>query len=155
MADNFDEKSGLVFSETPWGRWAQTIEDIHILIKVQRGTSPKSIKCIIQPRRIKISVAEKVIVEGELCDKVVADESIWTLEDREDLQITLVKAIKDAANCWKSLLKSEHLVDPLTFNEMEKKMVLERFQRENPGFDFSKSDVSGNFHGGGPKLPSS
>ena len=63
MADNFDEKSGLVFSETPWGRWAQTIEDIHILIKVQRGTSPKSIKCIIQPRRIKISVAEKVIVE--------------------------------------------------------------------------------------------
>ena len=66
MADNFDEKSGLVFSETLWGKWAQTIEDIHILIKVQRGTSPKSIKCIIEPRRIKISVAEKVIVE--VCD---------------------------------------------------------------------------------------
>ena len=63
MADNFDEKSGLVFNKTPWGQWGQTIEDIHILINVQRGTNPKSIKCIIEPRRIKISVAERTIVE--------------------------------------------------------------------------------------------
>ena len=63
MADNFDEKSGLVFSDAPWGKWGQTIEDVYILIKVKKGTSPKSIKCIIEPSRLKISVAEKTIVE--------------------------------------------------------------------------------------------
>ena len=85
MADNFDEKSGLVFSETLWGKWAQTIEDIHILIKVQRGTSPKSIKCIIEPRRIKISVAEKVIVEVRDtyrtylgCDRFTHSYTMWS-----------------------------------------------------------------------------
>ena len=57
--------------------------------------------------------------------------SLYTfLEDREDLRITLVKTFKDPSKCWKSLLKNENSADPLTFNEMEKKMVLERFQRE-------------------------
>lgn len=45
-----------------------------------------------------------------------------------------MKAHKDPSNCWKSLLKGDNVVDPLTFNEMEKKMVLERFQREVLGF---------------------
>ena len=35
---------------------------------------------------------------------------------------------------------------------MEKKMTLERFARENPGFDFSNADISGNFQGGGPNM---
>eukprot|EP00795_Rhopilema_esculentum_P000826 gene826-10568_t len=153
MADNFDERSGLIFSEAPWGKWGQTIEDVQILIKVDKGTVSKAIKCNIYPKKIRVVIKENTILEGNLFDKVVADECIWTLEDREDLRITLVKVNKDAANCWKSLLEDKFPVDPWTFSEMEKKMVLERFQRENPGFDFSKSDVSGNFHGGGPSLP--
>ena len=63
MADNFDEKSGIVFSGAPWGKWGQTIEDVHILIQVQKGTSPKAIKCTIEPKRIKVSVAGKTIIE--------------------------------------------------------------------------------------------
>lgn len=53
---------------------------------------------------------------------------------------------------------------------MEKKLTLERFQNEvlaiinvsvvillsivtqNPGFDFSGASITGNYHGGGPKL---
>jgi hypothetical protein len=36
---------------------------------------------------------------------------------------------------------------------MEKKATLERFSQENPGFDFSGAEVTGNFQGGGPTLP--
>lgn len=52
------------------------------------------------------------------------------LEDNELVRIILVKSGRDAANCWHSLLTNEYLADPWTFNEMEKKLTLERFQKE-------------------------
>lgn len=84
----------------------------------------------------------------------MADESTWVLEDNELVRIILVKSGRDAANCWHSLLSNQYSADPWIFNEMEKKLTLERFQKENPGFDFSKAEISGNYSGGGPKLPS-
>ena len=47
-----------------------------------------------------------------------------------------MKVNKDATNCWKSLLEDKFPVDPWTFSEMEKKMVLERFQREVSYFNY-------------------
>ena len=46
------------------------------------------------------------------------------------MRIALVKSGRDASNCWKSLLTDQYVVDPWTFNEMEKKLTLERFQNE-------------------------
>lgn len=51
-------------------------------------------------------------------------------EDNELVRIILVKSGRDAANCWHSLLINEYSADPWTFNEMEKKLTLERFQKE-------------------------
>lgn len=51
-------------------------------------------------------------------------------EDNELVRIILVKSGRDAANCWPSLLSNEYSADPWTFNEMEKKLTLERFQKE-------------------------
>ena len=41
-----------------------------------------------------------------------------------------MKSSRDAASGWKSLLANEYSADPWTFNEMEKKLTLERFQKE-------------------------
>ena len=43
--------------------------------------------------------------------------------------------------------------DAATMDAMEKRATLERFARENPGFDFSGATVTGNYTGGGPALP--
>ena len=43
--------------------------------------------------------------------------------------------IKDIA--WLSLFKNQYKPDPVVLTEMRKKLDLERFQMENPGFDFS------------------
>ena len=51
-------------------------------------------------------------------------------EDRSLLRIVLIKSNRDAANCWKSLLQGKYEADLLAFNNMEKKLTLERFQRE-------------------------
>ena len=41
-----------------------------------------------------------------------------------------MKSDRDAANCWKSLLVGQYAVDPFQFQNMEKKLTLERFQKE-------------------------
>ncbi len=53
---NFDEKSGLVYSSTPWGQWAQTIEDVFIEVNVADGTRAKDIVCSIRPNTINLTV---------------------------------------------------------------------------------------------------
>lgn len=54
----------------------------------------------------------------------------FDVEDRTLLRIVLVKSSRDAANCWRSLLQGKYEADPLAFTNMEKKLTLERFQRE-------------------------
>ena len=51
-------------------------------------------------------------------------------EDKKLLRIVLVKSHRDAANCWKSLLKGQYAADPYVFDQMERKLTLERFQNE-------------------------
>ncbi|KAG9490847.1 nudC domain-containing protein 2 isoform X2 [Eleutherodactylus coqui] len=118
MSVNFEERSGVVPCETPWGSWYQTMEE--------------------------------VFIEGRLYDSTISDESTWTLEDKKLIRIVLTKSNRDAGNCWPSLLEGEYSADPWVQDEMQKKLTLERFQRENPGFDFSRAEISGNYSKGGP-----
>jgi hypothetical protein len=74
-------------------------------------------------------------------------------EDQKLVQITLVKSSREAKNCWKSLLKDQFEMDAWTLMQTEKKMALEKFQRQHPGFDFSGADITGNYvDGGAPDL---
>ena len=52
------------------------------------------------------------------------------IEDNEMIRIILVKSGREASNCWSSLLEDKYTCDPMTFDKMEKKLTLERFQRE-------------------------
>jgi hypothetical protein len=149
---NFEEKSGLVECKTPWGSWGQTVDEIFIHVDVPDGTKSSDVKCSIKPKAIDLSVAKKDILKGAFWGVVLPDDCVWTLEDNKFLRIILVKSGREASNCWRSLLDDDYEADPAVFNEMEKKLTLERFQRENPGFDFSGAEVTGNYHKGGPKL---
>ncbi|KAG8579117.1 hypothetical protein GDO81_010723 [Engystomops pustulosus] len=124
MSVNFDERSGVVPCKTPWGCWYQTMEEVFIE------------------------------VQGRLYDSTISDESTWTLEDKKLIRIVLTKTNRDAGNCWSSLLEGEYSADPWVQDEMQKKLTLERFQRENPGFDFSGAEISGNYSKGGPDFSS-
>jgi hypothetical protein len=61
MADHFDEKSGVVNSRTPWGTWAQTIEEVFIEVDVSPGTRGKDVKCEIKVKSISCIVHGKEI----------------------------------------------------------------------------------------------
>ncbi|KAM4675571.1 nudC domain-containing protein 2 [Discoglossus pictus] len=150
MSGNFEERSGVVSCVTPWGSWYQTMEEVFIEVQVPPGTQAKEIQCKLGSRDITLAVKGKDILKGRLFDTTITDEGTWTLEDRKLIRIILMKCNRDAGNCWASLLEGEYAADPLVQDEMQKKLTLERFQKENPGFDFSGADISGNYSKGGP-----
>lgn len=54
----------------------------------------------------------------------------------------LAKARK--AETWPSVFRRHAPMDALATTEDQKRMLLERFQQENPGFDFSGAEINGN-----------
>ena len=72
MSD-FDERSGIVQCKTPWGSWAQTMEEVVVEVDVPAGTRSRDVRCSIQPRSIALSVVGKEIF------KVVA---VWWIVSR-------------------------------------------------------------------------
>ncbi|NWR57071.1 NUDC2 protein, partial [Bucorvus abyssinicus] len=171
MSAPFEERSGVVPCGTPWGRWYQTLEEVFIEVQVPPGTRAKDIRCSLQSRHIALSVRGREVLQGKLFDSTITDEGTWTLEDNKLIRIVLMKTNRDAGNCWTSLLENEYAADPWVQDQMQRKLTLERFQREassrttitpyilclhteNPGFDFSGAEISGNYSKGGPDFSS-
>mmetsp|Transcript_26993 Transcript_26993/g.26623 ORF Transcript_26993/g.26623 Transcript_26993/m.26623 type:complete len:80 (-) Transcript_26993:20-259(-) len=62
--------------------------------------------------------------------------------DNDELVINLQKMRK--AETWASCCKRHGELDAFTKTEVQKQLMLERFQQENPGFDFSNAEFNGN-----------
>ena len=157
MSSCFDDKAGIVSSNTEWGSWCQTMEDVTITVKVPSTIRSKHVSISILPTSISCSVFNDLKFKGEFVERVIPDESTWTLEDEDGariIRIMLCKSNKTPESCWKSLLVNSYQADVSTYDGMQKKMLQERFQREHPGFDFSQAEVSGNYQNGGPKFDS-
>ncbi|XP_028906865.1 nudC domain-containing protein 2 [Ornithorhynchus anatinus] len=154
MSGSFEERSGVVWCGTPWGRWYQTLDEVVVEVRVPPGTRAQDIRCGLHSRHLALRLNGRHILQGKLFDSTIADEGTWTLEDRKMVRIVLTKTKRDAGNCWSSLLENEYVADPWVQDQMQKKLTLERFQNENPGFDFSGAEISGNYSKGGPDFSS-
>uniref|UniRef100_A0A8C2VF39 CS domain-containing protein n=1 Tax=Chinchilla lanigera TaxID=34839 RepID=A0A8C2VF39_CHILA len=132
MSAPFEERSGVVPCGRLRGQWYQTLEEVFTEVQVPPGTRAQDIQCGLQSQHVALAVGGQEILKGKLFDSI-ADEGTWTLEDRKMVY---------AANCWTSLLESEYAADPWVQHQM--------FQKENPGFDFSGAEISGNYAKGGP-----
>lgn len=150
---HFDETSGVVACNTQWGRWYQTMEEVYVEVSLEPGTTSKQVKVSITPKQLTVAVKGVNLIKGDFPSTVKSDEAVWTIEDKKFMRICLPKVLTTADQCWKSLLIGQYEVDPYTYDQMEKKLTLQRYQFENPGMDFSGAEISGNYHGGGPKLP--
>lgn len=140
---HFDEKSGIVSVKTPWGRWWQIVDEVFIEVEIPPGTPGKECYIKIEAKYIECRVTDKCYFKGALYKPIRVQESTWSLEERKTILILLEKAEKyENENIWPSLLEKEYSADPLTQHEMLKKLDLEKFQTENPGFNFSGAELS-------------
>ncbi|XP_059141086.1 nudC domain-containing protein 2-like [Physella acuta] len=152
MSD-FDERSGVIRCKTEWGCWWQTIDEVTIEIHSDTELKSKQIECKTKVKHIQVKINGTIILEGDLYEAVHADDTVWTLEDKRMIRICLSKSHNTAAHCWPSLLVGKYAADPVIYDQMQRKLTLQRFQYENPGMDFSGASLTGNYHDGGPQLP--
>ncbi|KAG8224817.1 hypothetical protein J437_LFUL002263 [Ladona fulva] len=140
---HFDERSGIVTCATPWGRWWQTVQEVNIEVNIPSGTRGREIKVKLLANEIECMVKGEVVFKGKLFGTVRSDEMVWTIEDGNKIWIVLTKVSQIRKDeVWGSLLKDNYAADPYTLHEMRKKLDLEWFQIENPGFDFSQAKLS-------------
>jgi len=137
--------------------WDQTIDDINIYIKPPPALLPKNQETLkkqlmpgeplpklevkIKSNHVAVGVKGiKPFIDEDLTNLCVESESLWMIED-DELHIQLQKSLK--AEVWGCVFKGHNALDPLAKQEVQKKLLLERFQEENPGFDFSGADFNG------------
>ncbi|KAF4668200.1 NudC domain-containing protein 2 [Perkinsus olseni] len=123
--------------------WEQTQDEVHIYVKLPPGcTKASQLSILLDPKRVKLSLrgANQFYLNHEPAGLVDKDDSTWFIEDGE-VHIILAKARK--AELWPSCFEGQAQLDAFTQNELSKKLMLERFQEENPGFDFSGAEFNG------------
>lgn len=103
---------------TPRYYWTQTIGEATVYVDVPSGTRSKDVSCVIEPRRLKLTVrgagsateghSSDVLIEGELPSAVSREESMWSLVDGKTVVISFEKASR---SWWKSVVEGDPEID--------------------------------------------
>jgi hypothetical protein len=156
-----DERTGryvFEYNGNPVYEWEQKLEEVTMFVKpppfVQKGNQ---IRCTIGAARLQLGLVgatnNQWFLNEETFGLVDVGESTWSLEDDEDgntnsgqkkvICIYLIKAQKGVL--WDAALKGNTAVtlDPAAQEQVRKDLLLERFQEENPGFDFQDAEFNG------------
>ncbi|CAM9614243.1 unnamed protein product [Chrysoparadoxa australica] len=122
--------------------WEQSLQEINIYIQVPEGVTSKMIDCRISSHELNLGLkGNPPFLKEQTGGAVNVGESFW-LMDGGELTINLQKLVR--GETWSSALQGRGAeVDPATKEEMKKKIMLERFQDEHPGFDFSNAEFNG------------
>ncbi|KAL9228669.1 hypothetical protein vseg_004222 [Gypsophila vaccaria] len=122
--------------------WDQTLDEVNMYIDLPPNVPTKQFNCIIQSKHVQVSIkGNPPYLDHDFQHPVKTDSSFWTLEDNT-MHITLQK--RDKGQTWSSPILGPGQLDPYSTDLEQKRLMLQRFQEENPGFDFSQAQFSGN-----------
>lgn len=123
--------------------WEQNLEEVNIYIVPPKGIPRNMIDVVIEHKHLKVGLkGNPPFIDEDTGGPIKIKESTWILDEGE-ININLQKMLK--AEQWNCALvgKGGEQVDPFTQEEIKKKLMLERFQEENPTFDFSNAEFNG------------
>ncbi|CAO2034687.1 unnamed protein product, partial [Urochloa humidicola] len=121
--------------------WDQTLEEVNMYIELPKGVPTKLFRCTIQAGHVEVGIrGNPPYLNHDLTHPVKTDSSFWTIEDGE-MHITLQK--REKGKTWSSPIQGQGILDPYAADQEQKRLMLQRFQEENPGFDFSQAQFSG------------
>ncbi|KAF6153608.1 hypothetical protein GIB67_027475 [Kingdonia uniflora] len=126
--------------------WDQTLEEVNIYITLPPNVPSKLFHCKVQSKHVEVGIKGNppylnVGIKHDLTCPVKTDSSFWTIED-DIMHITLQK--REVGHTWSSPIIGQGQLDPYSVDLEQKRLMLQRFQEENPGFDFSQAQFSGN-----------
>lgn len=132
--------------------WEQSLDDVNVYVHATAQQLQKSSVKIQMGNQSLFVAIEKpgkdedaVLLDGQLCGHVKADESTWTIErlntasGKSEIHITLCKAYRGQP--WPGVLRGSESTDAADADN--RRIMLQRFQEEHPGFDFSHAQFNG------------
>lgn len=79
-------------------------------VPVTPGIKSRDVVCTIAARRLKVGLrGQPPIIDGELQNKVIVDDSFWTLEDGKEVCLLLQK--ENQMEWWKCVIKGDAEID--------------------------------------------
>ncbi|KAG2394899.1 uncharacterized protein HKW66_Vig0077260 [Vigna angularis] len=118
--------------------WDQTLDEVNIYINLPPNVHSKQFYCKIQSKHLELGIKGNPPYLNFVGD---ADFGVRLAED-DIMHITLQK--RDKGQTWASPILGQGQLDPYSTDLEQKRLMLQRFQEENPGFDFSQAQFSGN-----------
>ncbi|KAK9172682.1 CS domain protein [Cryptosporidium meleagridis] len=124
-----------------------TVENVYLnsekdMNKNKMNKEDLSVKIMCNKLKIQNKSTNYEIFDDTIFDTIDTSESLWYIENNE-LIVQLSKMRKGSV--WNSVtITNENSLNYIDIENMKKQMMLERFQRENPGFDFSNAEFNGN-----------
>jgi hypothetical protein len=121
--------------------WEQSLDEVLVFVRPPPGVKAAHLTCVIGARRVTLGLkGAPPFLNEDLVSPCSVAESMWTLDEGE-LTLTLTKASK--GETWAAVFVGHGALDPLATGETQKRMLLERFGEEHPGFDFSSAQING------------
>jgi hypothetical protein len=104
-------------------------------IDAPSGIQVNQILCNIQPNKLQIGLRgpDRLFFDETTFSKVKVDDSSWYVNHSGVINVVLAKV--DRGETWESALLGSGVgavVDPSTKVQIQKELMLERFQEENP-----------------------
>ena len=109
--------------------------------------SASEIKCNIKPNHFQLGLVNHdwYFIDESTFSKVETSDSSWYFgKETKFAHVILAKVFK--GETWESALlgkDKKEIADPYAKSMIQKEMMLERFQEENPGFDFRDAEFNG------------
>ena len=121
--------------------WEQGVETVSIFLSPPPGVTGAHFAITLSPRVVVGLKGAPPFLDLAPGGAIVPKECTWTLSDGE-LEIVLVKAARGAA--WPAAFAGhEGQTTAAVAEDTARRLLLERFQLENPGFDFSGAAING------------
>lgn len=123
--------------------WDQNLEEVTLWIPVPSHIKAKDIICEFSENHLKIvqKGKYKAFCDFDLAYNISKVDSTWYFDDDNIMIVSLTK-LKISEN-WLRIFKKQEPVNPINAEKSKKSMLLERFARENPNFDFSSATFDG------------
>lgn len=87
-------------------RWTQTLSEVELKVPLSTVVRSRDVVVKITKKSLYVGVkGQPPIIDGELCDDVKTEESMWVLQDGKIIVVNLEK-IKNM-NWWKQLVKTD------------------------------------------------
>eukprot|EP01024_Parvocaulis_polyphysoides_P020229 TRINITY_DN19374_c0_g1_i1.p2 TRINITY_DN19374_c0_g1~~TRINITY_DN19374_c0_g1_i1.p2 ORF type:complete len:161 (-),score=18.41 TRINITY_DN19374_c0_g1_i1:504-986(-) len=136
-----EKRHKFIYNSQTVYEWDQTLQEVNMYIQLPEGLTAKEINCSIKSDGIIIGIkGNPPYLQGQFLHKIISSESFWTVEDGI-LNVQLTKG--EQGNPWEAVIVGHQNQSSLEVEEDRKRLMLERFQLENPGFDFSQAQFSG------------